>query len=128
MVVMAVSVDGSSVRISEDKVRLFDDALTGDLIRPDDRRYDEARAVWNGMIDRYPTLIARCRGVSDVVVSVNFARDENIAVSVRGGGHNVAGTAVCDGGLVIDLSRMTAVEVNPLDSTVRAQEIGRAHV
>jgi len=121
VVVLAVSIDGSSVRISDDKVRLFDDALTGDLIRPDDRRYDEARAVWNGMIDRYPTLIARCRGVSHVVLSVKFARDENIAVSVRGGGHNVAGTAVCDRGLVIDLSQMTAVEVNQLNSTVRAQ-------
>jgi FAD/FMN-containing dehydrogenase len=119
--VLAVSIDGSSVRISEDKVRSLEDALEGDLIRPDDRRYDQARAVWNGMIDRYPALIARCRGVPDVVASVNFVRNENIAVSVRGGGHNVAGTAVCNGGLVIDLSQMTAVEVNPLNNTVRAQ-------
>jgi FAD/FMN-containing dehydrogenase len=119
--VLAVSIDGSSVRISQDKVSSLDDVLEGDLIRPDDRRYDQARAVWNGMIDRYPALIARCRGVADVVASVNFVRDENIAVSVRGGGHNVAGTAVCNGGLVIDLSQMTAVEVDPLNNTVRAQ-------
>jgi FAD/FMN-containing dehydrogenase len=121
MAAIAVSIDGPSVRISEDKVRSLDGALEGDLIRPDDRRYDQARAVWNGMIDRYPALIARCRGVADVVASVNFVRDENIAMSVRGGGHNVAGTAMCDGGLVIDLSQMRAVEVDPMNNTVRAQ-------
>jgi FAD/FMN-containing dehydrogenase len=117
----AVSIDGTSTRISESAIRLLGDELDGDLIRPGDERYDQARAVWNGMIDRYPALIARCRGVADVVASVNFVRDENIAVSVRGGGHNVAGTAVCDGGLVIDLSQMTSVEVNPLNNTIRAQ-------
>ena len=87
--------------------------LRGALIAPDDPAYDEARAVWNAMIDRRPALIARCEGVADVVAAVDFARDRSLPLAVRGGGHNIAGTAVCDGGLVIDLSAMNAVEVDP---------------
>ncbi|MEN8239338.1 MAG: FAD-binding oxidoreductase [Actinomycetota bacterium] len=118
---MAVSTDGTRTRVSELALRSLEKALDGELIRPGDHGYDQARAVWNGMIDRRPALIARCRGVGDVVAAVNFVRDTGMGFSVRGGGHNVAGTAVCDGGLVVDLSQMTAVDVDPLSNTVRAE-------
>ena len=93
----------------------------GELITPDDPRYDAARRTWNGDIDRRPALIARCRGVADVVAAVRFARDKDLLVAVRGGGHAVAGHAVCDGGLVIDLSLMTSARVNPFKRTIRLQ-------
>ncbi|AFK19984.1 FAD-binding oxidoreductase [Haloferax mediterranei ATCC 33500] len=99
----------------------FEGDLHGPLIRPGDSDYDDARAVWNGMIDKYPGLIAQCSGVADVIRSVNFARENDIPVSVRGGGHNVAGTAVCDDGLVIDCSEMTGVKVDPDAQTAWVQ-------
>ena len=95
--------------------------LRGELIRPGDESYDEARKVWNGMIDKKPALISRCASVDDVVASVNFARENEILLAVRGGGHNVAGTAVVDGGLVVDLSAMKGVHVDPERRTVRAE-------
>ena len=96
-------------------------SLRGELIRPQDPGYDNARAIWNGMIDRRPALIARCRGVADVIEAVNFARSHDLLVSVRGGGHNVSGSAVCEGGLMIDLSLMTGVHVDPQHRTARAE-------
>ena len=93
----------------------------GDLIRPDDGRYDEARKVYNAMIDRRPGLIARCGGPDDVAAAVDFARREDVLVSIRGGGHNAGGLGVCDDGLVIDLSEMRQVEVDPQRQTVRVQ-------
>ncbi len=96
-------------------------SLAGNVICPDDAEYDEARAVWNGMIDRYPGLILRCAGVSDVIKAVNFIRENDLLVSIRGGGHNVAGSAVCDGGVVIDLSAMTGVWVDPDTRTAWVQ-------
>ena len=93
----------------------------GELIRRDDPTYDGARRVWNGMIDRNPALIARCAGVADVLAAVRFARERELVVAVRGGGHNVAGTAVCDDGIVIDLSPMKAMRVDPVARTARAQ-------
>ena len=84
----------------------------GRLITGDDADYDLARTVWNGAIDRRPRLIARCIGTADVVAAVRFARDRGLAIAIRGGGHNVAGTAVCDDGIVIDLSAMRAVRVD----------------
>lgn len=93
----------------------------GELIRPDDSGYDGARRIWNGAIDRYPALIARCRDVADVLAAVRFARGRELVVAVRGGGHNVAGTAVCDGGIVIDLSPMKGMWVDPRARTARAQ-------
>src|SRR5690242_10399328 len=86
--------------------------LRGEVIRPGDAAYDEARGVWNGMIDRRPALIARCRGVADVVACVRFAAAHGTLLAVRGGGHNVAGFGTCDGGLVIDLSAMRGVRVD----------------
>ena len=99
--------------IDDERVEAFEAELRGDLIRPDDPGYDDARAVWNGMIDRRPALIVRCAGVADVIDSVTFARESDLPLAVRGGGHNVAGTAVRDDGLVVDLSGMTAVRVDP---------------
>ena len=94
--------------------------LRGGLITPSDSGYDEARKVYNGMIDRRPKLIARCADVADVVAAVNFARDNKMVVSIRGGGHNAGGLGVCDGGLVIDLSPMRYVRVDPKRKTVIA--------
>jgi FAD/FMN-containing dehydrogenase len=91
----------------------FRQSLHGELITPDSPEYGEARKIFNAMIDRRPGLIARCADTHDVVQTVNFARDNNLLVSVRGGGHSVAGHAVCDGGLVIDLSLMKKIEVDP---------------
>ena len=88
-------------------------SLRGRLLEPSDDGYDAARVVWNGMIDRRPMLIACCAGVADVIASVVFARRHALTLSVRGGGHNVAGYAVCDAGLMIDLSAMRAVRVDP---------------
>jgi FAD/FMN-containing dehydrogenase len=82
----------------------FKASLRGTLLQPSDEAYGTVRVVWNGMIDRRPRLIARCRGVADVVASVDFARRHGLLVAVRGGGHNVAGYATCDGGLMIDLT------------------------
>jgi FAD/FMN-containing dehydrogenase len=95
--------------------------LRGALIRPDDAEYETARRVWNGMIDKHPALIARCAGVADIIAAVNFAREQGLQVAVRGGGHNVAGNAVCDGGLVIDLSPMKGIRVDLAGRTVRAE-------
>src|SRR5262245_42188645 len=89
------------------------DRFRGRLISAEHADYDSARAVWNGAIDRSPRLIARCIGSADVVAAVRFARDQDLEIAIRGGGHNVAGTAVCDGGIVIDLSAMRGVRVDP---------------
>jgi FAD/FMN-containing dehydrogenase len=93
----------------------------GQLLRPDDDEYDAARRVWNAMIDRHPALIARCTGVADIMAAIAFARDHDLLVAVRGGGHNVAGNAVCDGGLVIDLSPMKGIRVDPAARTAWAE-------
>ena len=91
----------------------------GEVIAPGQDGYDGARAVWNGTVDRRPRLIARCSGTADVAAAVRFARDHDLEIAVRGGGHNVAGTAVCDDGIVIDLSAMRAVWVDPAGRTAR---------
>jgi FAD/FMN-containing dehydrogenase len=95
--------------------------LRGTVIGPGNDDYDAARRVWNGMIDRHPALIVRCADTADVVRAVDFARANHLAVAVRGGGHNAAGLAVCDGGLVIDLSQLNEVQVDPIQLTARAQ-------
>src|SRR5919202_6944036 len=105
----------------EEAIQGFAASLRRRLVRPADPEYDATRQVWNGMIDRYPALIARCAGTADVIAAVDFAREHDLLVAVRGGGHNVAGNAVCDGGLVIDLSAMRGVHVDQQARTVRAQ-------
>ena len=99
----------------------FSAGLRGSLLQPDDMGYDVARQVWNGMVDRKPALIVRCAGVADVVHAIAFARANKLLVSVRGGGHNITGNAVCEGGLMIDLSPMKGIRVDPIRRTVRAQ-------
>ena len=96
-------------------------ALKGPVLRQPDEGYDAARALWNGMIDKRPGLIAQCTGVADVITAVRFARQHDLLVAVKGGGHNVAGSALCDGGLVIDLSGMRGVHVDPVGRTARVQ-------
>ena len=95
--------------------------LRGRLVEPDDTNYDEVRAVWNGMVDKRPRLIVQCVGVADVRAAVAFGREHDLPIAVRGGGHNVAGDAVCDGGLVVDLSLMRGVRVDASSGTVRAE-------
>ncbi len=81
-------------------------SLRGDLILPGDESYDREKKVFNGMIDRHPAMIAKCADVADIITAVNFGRDNNILLSVRGGGHNAGGLGVCEGGLVMDLSKI----------------------
>jgi len=99
----------------------FANVFSGALVTPDHPDYDEVRKVHNGFVDKRPALIARCRGVADVQAAVNFARTNNIPISVRGGGHNVSGRALIEGGMVIDLSLMKGVLVDPRTRTARAQ-------
>src|ERR687886_2410171 len=97
------------------------DGFRGELLRPADPGYEDARKVWNGSITRFPALIARCAGVADVIAAVKFAKDNGLLVAVRGGGHSFPGLSVCDGGLVIDLSLMKGIRVDPHSRTVRSQ-------
>ncbi|MEC5217874.1 FAD/FMN-containing dehydrogenase [Actimicrobium sp. GrIS 1.19] len=100
--------------LSAQVVDSFKSMLRGTMLQPGDDGYDTARSVWNAMIDRRPALIVRCAGVADVVAAVKFAREQKLVLSVRGGGHNIAGNAVCDGGLMVDMSLMKSVRVSPL--------------
>ncbi len=95
--------------------------VRGEVITPGNDGYDTARQVWNAMIDKYPALIVRCTGVADVLNAVTFARSHNLLVAVRGGGHNVAGNATCDGGMVIDLSPMKSIRIDPIRRVARAE-------
>jgi FAD/FMN-containing dehydrogenase len=97
------------------------ECIRGPVIDPDDEDYDAARAIWNGAIDRRPACVARCTGVADVVAAVRFARERDLLVAVRAGGHGVGGHALCDGGLVIDLSPMKGIRVDPATRTARAE-------
>src|SRR5688500_7880913 len=87
-------------------------SLSGDVLLPGDDSYDNARAIWNAMIDKRPAAIVRCANTADVVTVVNFARDSGLVLAIRGGGHNIAGSALCDDGIVIDLTRMKDVKVD----------------
>ena len=110
-----------STGVDEATIQQLRASLRGTLLCPGDDGYDAARRVWNAMIDRKPALIVRCVGVADVISAVKFARTHQLLVSVRGGGHNVTGNAVCDGGIMIDLSPMKGIRVDPVQRTARAQ-------
>jgi FAD/FMN-containing dehydrogenase len=103
------------------EVTAFAEGLRGQLLRPGDGNYEEARKVWNGMIDKRPALIVRAAGVADVIQAVEFARESGLVLAVRGGGHNVSGNAVCDGGLTLDLSLMRGARVDPKRQRLRAE-------
>ncbi len=114
------TITGAQAVLEGAAVKAFKASLRGELLCPDDHDYDRARKIWNGMVDRRPAMIVQCAGVADVINAVNFVRRKNLLVTVRSGGHNVAGTAVCDGGIMIDLSRMKSVRVDPMNRTARA--------
>jgi UDP-N-acetylenolpyruvoylglucosamine reductase len=111
----------SGKTLDEPTIAEFKSSLRGALIRPGDNGYDAARKIHNAMIDRRPGFIVRCAGVADVIAAVNFARSHNLLVAIRGTGHNVAGTSLCDGGLVIDLSLMKSVRIDPLGRRARVE-------
>lgn len=111
--------DGDRAPIEADKIMELKTGFRGQVLTAHDHGYETARKIWNGMFDRKPAMITRCIGTSDVIKALNFARENNIELSVKGGGHNSAGTAVSDNGIMIDLSRMRRVTVNEREKTAR---------
>jgi FAD/FMN-containing dehydrogenase len=107
--------------MNTEQINKFRDELRGPVIEPDDPKYNEVRTLYNGMIDKRPRLIAHCVDTADVVTAVRFGRENELLTAIRGGGHNGPGLGSCDDGLLIDLSGMKGVHVNPIDRTVRAQ-------
>jgi hypothetical protein len=112
---------GEHTQIDRHGIEEFASSFRGQLVRPGDGSYEQHRRVWNGSIDRHPALIARCGGVADVIAAVRFAKAHGLLVAVRGGGHSFPGYSVCDGGMVIDLSALKGIRVDPVARTVRAQ-------
>lgn len=121
MTARLATLDGTTVELSKDEMQAFRGAFRGAVLTAEDSAYEDARKIWNAMIDRHPAVIARCTGTADVVQVVRFARRHRILSSVRGGGHNIAGLAVCEGGLMIDLCGMRGVWVDPAGLTAQAQ-------
>lgn len=111
----------SGVQLTDQTVQEFKSSLRGALLVPDDAGYDAARSLFNSMIDRRPALIARCEGAGDVIACVNFARDHDLSFSIKAGGHNVAGLALVDNGLMIDLTLMNSVQVDEANRTGRVE-------
>src|ERR1700752_4033888 len=105
--------------LSEETLRDFSAGFRGDLIQPGNDDYDGARKVWNGMIDRHPAVIARCKSTDDVQRAIRFARENDLPIAIRGGGHNAGGLGVCDDGLVIDLGGLRDVIVDPAARVAR---------
>jgi FAD/FMN-containing dehydrogenase len=120
-----MSIDSTSeLKLSDLKnasLPIFKSQFSGEILFPDSEKYDAARRIWNGMIDRKPVMIAQCKSSADVAAAILFARENNIIVSVRGGGHNVAGNSICDGGLMIDLSQMKGIAIDIAGETAKVQ-------
>src|SRR5947207_947675 len=116
-----ITMDGGECVLRGAAIERFSSELQGELLTSDHSEYDAVRRVWNGTVDKRPALIARCTGTADVVACVCFAREHELLVSVRGGGHNIAGKGVCEGGLMIDLSRMNDISIDPQKRTARVQ-------
>ena len=116
---MAVATSAVESRVSSEAVQALRSSLRGSVVEPDDPAYDEVRSLYNGMIDKRPRLIARCVDVADVLAALNFGKDQGLLIAIRGGGHNGPGLGSCDDGLVIDLSLMKSVRVDPTTQTVR---------
>jgi FAD/FMN-containing dehydrogenase len=112
---------GGEISIKTETIEMLKQNLRGQVLTPESEHYDEARVIWNAMIDRRPAMIVRCASAADVVRVVRFAGEHKLLVAVRGGGHNIAGNAMCDGGLVIDLSPMKSVRVDPAANTARVE-------
>ncbi len=110
---------GEQTTIEKSKIEEFETGFRGKVLPAGEHGYDHARKIWNGMFDRKPGIIARCIGTSDVVKAVNFARENDLEISVKGGGHNSVGSAVSDGGFMIDLSLMRRVMVNKQHNTAQ---------
>lgn len=121
MSITILTIDDSSTTLSDETLAAFRQSFAGPLLFPHDADYDAVRVIWNKMYDRKPALIARCTGVADVIDAVNFARNNRLLFTVRGGGHHVAGFAVQDDALLIDLSLMKGIHVDPQGRTVQAQ-------
>src|SRR3954447_3364456 len=107
--------------VGDASLQELEESLRGELIRPDHPEYDEARAVWNGAIDRHPAAIVRCAGVADVRHAIEFARSQDLPVALRGGKHSLPGFSTCDGGIVIDMSGMKGLRVDPEKGTAVAE-------
>ncbi|MDI1247055.1 MAG: FAD-binding oxidoreductase [Rhodoferax sp.] len=121
MAIALKAADGGVVQVSPEILQAFKANFAGAVVTSEDVAFDETRTIWDGLIDRRPSLIVRCSGTADIVQAVRFARQHQFLMSVRGSGHNIAGLAVCDGGLMIDLSLMRGVWVDPVARTARAQ-------
>jgi FAD/FMN-containing dehydrogenase len=121
MTITLAGLDGHPITLPPEALQAFKTSFKGAVLAPDDAAYEETRKVWNAMIDRRPGLIVRCTGTADVVQAVRFARQHGLLSSVRGGGHNIAGLAVCDGGLMIDMSLLRGVWVDPARRVAQAQ-------
>ncbi len=117
----ALTIEEKTINLDREKLDELENQIRGELITSQSKIYDEARTVWNGLIDKTPALVVRCMNTGDVVDTLNFARENNLLVAVRSGGHNVAGNAVCDDGIVIDLSEMKGIHVDPETRTARVQ-------
>ena len=117
----AITRTGAVTVLEQETVEALKASLGGELLLPGSDGYDDTRTIWNAMIDKRPALIARCSGTADVIAAVKFAREYDLLLSVRGGGHNIAGTALCDDGLTIDLSGMKGLHVDLKTHKVRAQ-------
>jgi len=115
------ALEGGKITLSNDLVRALRSELRGSLCLPGEAGYDDARTIWNAMIDRRPGAVVRCRVASDVIEAVRLARDNDLLVAVRGGGHNIAGNAVCEGGLLIDLSTMRSVHIDSKERAARVE-------
>ncbi len=119
--IAAVGLSGKAISLSQSDVKDLRASLRGQLLLPPDEGYDGARRIWNGAFDRHPALIVRCAGAADVIQAVNFARSHEILTAVHSGGHSISGQSTCEGGLMIDLSPLKGIRVDPLNRTAEAQ-------
>ena len=111
----------SSNRIDAESIATLRGQIRGAVLGTDDANYDGVRSIWNAMIDRRPAVIVRAAGAADVIQTVNFAKAHNAQLAIRGGGHNIAGNAVCEGGVMLDLSNMKSVRIDPVARTARVE-------